>query len=141
MEKIYFHSEDITFELSNQQKYVDWIFSFCKTYNREPEELSFVFCSDDYLLEINKKYLNHDYYTDIITFDYCKEKRLMGDIFISIDRVKENANNYDVEFDEELLRVLAHGVLHLIGFKDKTEEEQKEMRVAENSAIETFSQS
>ena len=138
MEHIYFESEGIDFVLSNQQVYVDWIFSFSETYDKIPEELNFTFCSDNQLLEINRKHLNHDYFTDIITFDYCIEEKLFGDIFISIDRVEDNAITYDVPFEKELLRVLAHGVLHLIGFKDKSAEDEKEMRMAEDKAMALF---
>ena len=96
-------------------------------------EISVIFCSDDYLLEINKQYLNHDYYTDIITFDYEEEDNIIsGDLFISIDRIKENAGNFGVNFIIELYRVVFHGVLHLIGYKDKTDEEQMEMTSKED---------
>jgi len=103
--------------------------------NNEVKELgniAIVFCSDDYLLSMNKQYLNHDYYTDIIAFDYVEENRISGDLFISIDRVKENAENFKVEVKKELFRVIFHGVLHLIGYKDKTKEEQALMREKEN---------
>ena len=116
MKEIYFNSEDSSFELSNWQNHVDWIFSFIDHYNFECGELSFIFCSDNYLLDINRKHLNHDYLTDIITFNYVEEKRLNGDIFISVDRVEENAKSFNVNFADELRRVMAHGVLHLIGF-------------------------
>ena len=86
-----------------------------------------MFCSDDYLLEINKKHLNHDYYTDIITFDYS-EKKISGDLLISIDRVKENAKTFSVSFIHELNRVVIHGVLHLCGYNDKTEEEKADAK-------------
>jgi len=96
-------------------------------------DISIIFCSDDYLLEINKQYLDHDYYTDIITFDYEEEDNVIsGDLFISIDRIKENAGKFDVNFIIELYRVVFHGVLHLIGYKDKTDEEQKEMKAKED---------
>lgn len=140
METITFFSEETTFELSNQNRYTDWIFSFTGNYQKKVERLTFVFCSDDYLLKINQQYLNHDYYTDIITFDYCEGVYLSGDIFISIDRVKENAQTVKIAFEEELMRVMAHGVLHLIGFKDKSENEQLEMRAAEDLAIKSFNQ-
>ena len=95
-------------------------------------ELSIIFCNDEYLLEINKKHLNHDYYTDIITFNYNVGKKLNGDLFISVDRIKENANSFNENFSVELFRVIIHGVLHLCGFNDKTKDEQKEMRSKEN---------
>ncbi len=95
-------------------------------------DITFVFCSDDYLLKLNKDYLQHDYFTDIITFDYCEKNIISGDIFISIDRIKENARQYNVTFENELQRVMIHGVLHLVGYKDKSEEEKKIMREKEN---------
>ena len=99
---------------------------------KELGSVSVVFCSDDYLLEMNKQYLNHDYYTDIITFDYVEENVISGDLFISLDRVKENAQKYNNDFIIEIYRVVFHGILHLIGYKDKTEEEKKLMREKEN---------
>ena len=95
-------------------------------------ELSIIFCDDEYLLEVNKKHLNHDYYTDIITFNYNVEKKLNGDLFISLDRVKDNASVFNENFNLELFRVIIHGVLHLCGFNDKTTSEQREMRQKEN---------
>ena len=94
-----------------------------------------IFVSDDYLLEMNQTYLNHDYYTDIITFDYCEQNIISGDLFISVDRVRENADVFNADFRTELHRVIIHGVLHLCGYKDKTEENEKEMRVLENKYL------
>lgn len=98
--------------------------------------LSYILCDDDYLLEINKQYLQHEFYTDIITFDYVENGVINGDIFISIDRVKENAASFGVSEREELMRVFAHGVLHLSGLKDATSEEASQMRKAENESLE-----
>ena len=95
-------------------------------------ELSIIFCSDEYLIDINKRHLNHDYYTDIITFNYNVERKLNGDLFISVDRVKDNASAFNENFNMELFRVIIHGILHLCGFNDKTTKEQKEMRQKEN---------
>lgn len=95
-------------------------------------EISIIFCSDDYLLEMNKQYLKHDYYTDVITFDYVEKNIISGDLFISIDRVKENAKTFSSEFKREVFRVIFHGVLHLVGYNDKTEGEQEVMREKEN---------
>ena len=95
-------------------------------------EISVILCSDSYLLDMNKQYLNHDYYTDIITFDYVENNIISGDLFISVDRVKENAVKFESEFKKELFRVVIHGVLHLIGYNDKTTEEQLIMREKEN---------
>jgi rRNA maturation RNase YbeY len=94
-----------------------------------------IFVSDDYLLEINQSYLNHDYYTDIITFDYCEQNVISGDLFISVDRVRENADVFNVDFGTELHRVIIHGVLHLCGYKDKTEDDEEVMRKMENKYL------
>jgi rRNA maturation RNase YbeY len=106
--------------------------------NFESGEITIVFCTDDYLLEINKTYLNHDFYTDIITFDYSENDLVSGDLFITIDRVKDNAESFSVSFDNELKRVIYHGVLHLCGYKDKTENDEKEMREKENFYMNQF---
>ena len=106
--------------------------------NYESGEITIVFCTDDYLLEINKTYLNHDFYTDIITFDYTMNGVISGDLFISVDRVKDNAESFSVSFDNELKRVIYHGVLHLCGYKDKTEKDEKEMREKENFYMNQF---
>ena len=101
-------------------------------------ELAFVFCSDSKILEINLQYLNHDYYTDIITFDYCEGNFVSGDVFISVDRVRENASSHNSDFNSELIRILAHGVLHLIGFQDKTEKTKEEMTRNEDLCMSLF---
>ena len=100
--------------------------------NHQTGHLSFVFCTDDYLLEANKKFLNHDYFTDIITFDYNELNKVSGDLMISIDRVKENALTHQCSFQIELYRVIIHGVLHLLGFSDKSDIQSKKMRELEN---------
>jgi rRNA maturation RNase YbeY len=107
--------------------------------NKSAGDLSIIFCSDDFLLEINKKYLEHDYYTDVITFDYTVDETVAGDIFISVDRVTENAQEYGVPFYHELSRVIYHGILHLCGYKDKSEEETKIMREKEDFYLTTLS--
>lgn len=99
---------------------------------KKPGSITIVFCSDNYLLEMNKKYLEHDYFTDIITFDYVENDVISGDLFISIDRVKDNAEKFNATFLNELMRVVFHGVLHLAGFKDKTTPDQQLMREKEN---------
>lgn len=111
-----------------------WVSKICELEGKKIEEISIVFCSDEYLLEMNKQYLDHDYYTDIITFDYYTED-ISGDLFISIDRVKENSEINKVSFDNELKRVVAHGILHLLGYGDKSEEESELMRKKENEAL------
>ena len=98
----------------------------------KPGDISVIFCSDEYLLQVNKQYLNHDYYTDIVTFNYVEDSIISGDLFISLDRVKENAETFQSEFVVELYRVVFHGILHLIGYNDKTSVEQKVMRQKED---------
>jgi len=114
----------------------EWIGSVISLYGQAVGQLSFVFCSDDYLLDINKRFLSHDYYTDIITFDTHETPGFIsGEIFISLDRVKANALNAGIEFEEELARVIIHGVLHLLGFGDKTDGEKAEMRRNEDRCM------
>ena len=105
------------------------------TYGKKIGEIHYIFCDDEKILEINRQFLQHDYYTDIITFDYCEGDTLSGDIFISVDTVTANAKEYSVSFDEELKRVMIHGILHLCGQNDKTADEQQEMRIKENNAL------
>jgi len=106
--------------------------------NKKVGDLNFIFCSDNYLLEVNKQYLNHDYYTDIITFDYCEDKLVSGDIFISVDRVLENSNKFKLDFNNELSRVLFHGVLHLCGYKDKNKIDKTQMTSKEDFYLNKF---
>jgi rRNA maturation RNase YbeY len=102
--------------------------------------ISYIFCTDEKLLQINKKYLQHDTYTDVITFDYVEDDIVSGDIFISVERVHENAHTFNVTIKEELLRVMIHGVLHLLGLKDKTQQERERMRAAENRAMQRLTE-
>lgn len=111
-----------------------WLEDLCLSHGWSLGDVSLVFCSDEYLLEMNRRHLNHDYYTDIITFDYTNED-VSGDLFISVDRVSDNAKDVGVPFVVELNRVVAHGVLHLLGFKDKTEDESAQMRKEEDKAL------
>ena len=136
MNNITIFNEDVDFQDYSVEEKTKWINSIISNYSKIPGELTYIFCSDGYLLNLNIEHLNHDTLTDIITFDYTKTGIISGDIFISIDRIEENAKKFQVSFQEELNRVMAHGVLHLIGFKDKTDEEKKEMRQAENLALE-----
>lgn len=126
------------FTLENEQAYIQWIQAIITSEAKKEGEITYVFCDDDYLLEINQKYLNHNYYTDIISFDYSVGNELNGDIFISIPMVKENAETYEVSFENELLRVMAHGVLHYAGYKDKSEEESDLMRSKEEEKMALF---
>lgn len=136
MSVISFHVEEVTFNLPHEEHVVaTWLEEVAKAHQQTIDTLTYIFCSDDYLLQINKSYLNHDYYTDIITFPYSNKKGLAGDIFISIDRIKENALEYQVPYHQELYRVMAHGVLHLAGFGDKTAEEAEIMRQQEDKAL------
>lgn len=126
------------FSLENEDVYATWISNVIQSENKNIGEISYIFCDDEYLLEINKQYLNHDYYTDIISFDYTETDVISGDIFVSIDRVKENALDFGVSFDNELKRVIIHGVLHFCGFKDKSKEEEATMRLKEEEKINLF---
>ncbi len=126
------------FKLENEEEYTNWIIRVIESEDKKLGELSYVFCSDDFLYELNKKYLEHSTFTDIISFDYSEAGNLAGEIYISIERVKENALEYKEEFITELLRVMAHGVLHLAGYKDKKEQDKKLMRVKENEKIQMF---
>lgn len=135
---ISYHKEEIEFSLPAEELLSNWLEQLADSRGKKITQLTYIFCSDDYLLEINKTYLNHDFYTDIITFPYKQANEIESDVFISIDRVKENADAYKTTFEKELLRVIAHGLLHLMGYKDKTADEQKEMTKMENWAIETF---
>ena len=126
------------YQLVSEKSYSNWISKIVGTEDGEVVQLDYIFCDDAYLLEINMKYLEHDAYTDIITFDYTDGKKIAGDVFISIDRVKENAKTFSVSFDTELRRVMAHGVLHLLGYGDKSEDEAVIMRSKEEEKMELF---
>ena len=133
---IEFHSEDVEFSLSNPEQVADWIATIIEQHDFELAGLTYIFCSDDYLHQINVEYLDHDTLTDIITFDNADEEGVVeSDIFVSIDRVKDNAQTLGIPFEDELHRVLIHGVLHLLGFKDKTEEQEALMRKQEDSCL------
>ena len=129
---IRFASQDIDFELSQAQKVKKWVSQVIQLRGKRVGNISYLFCDDEYLLGVNQQYLNHDTYTDIITFDYVEGDVLSGDLFISIDSVRENASFYGAEFLTELRRVMVHGLLHLIGYDDHTPEEQKVMRSKED---------
>lgn len=137
LKDIAFFSEDTDFTLKEKAKVRAWIGETIKAEGfKRVGELSFVFCSDDYLLEINKQYLNHDTYTDIVTFDSSEEEEVIaGDIFISVDRTRENAQKFGVSERDELHRVIIHGVLHLCGFLDKSKEDKARMTAKENEYL------
>ena len=129
---ISFFTEDITFNLPRKRQIKHWLKSLVEEEGKKLGALSVIFCSDAYLLKINHQYLQHDYYTDVITFDYTEEDKIAGDIFISLDTVRTNAITYKQAFEKELLRVMVHGVLHLCGYDDKSFSGQKQMRKKEN---------
>lgn len=125
----------VKFKLDQVAKIKKWVEAVAKTEKKTVGGINFVFVSDDELLKLNKQYLKHNTYTDIITFDYSEKKAISGDIFISIDRVKDNAKKFKVKFEDELHRVMIHGVLHLCGYKDKSPKDAKEMRKKEDNSL------
>ncbi|AXE19459.1 rRNA maturation RNase YbeY [Runella rosea] len=130
---IQFFIEDVDFKVPQPRKTKSWLQSIIKAEGFTLNQLNYIFCSDEYLLNVNRQYLEHDFYTDIITFDNSEEEAVVeGDIFISIDRVKDNAQELNKPFEEELLRVLAHGILHLVGYDDHEDEQEHEMRAKED---------
>lgn len=131
--RIHYFSEDTTFNLKEKRKVNSWIRKTIEMENFNPGDINFIFCSDSYLLELNQEYLNHHTLTDIITFDSSEEENtISGDIFISIDRIKENAENLKITFNTELHRVIIHGILHLCGYTDKSKDEKLTMREKED---------
>lgn len=136
---IAFQLADVSYVLKQKKAVKSWLSALAEKHGYHIAELQYVFCSDTYLLDINRQFLQHDYFTDIITFDLSEKKgEICSEIYISIPRVKENAQLFGVSFQQEMHRVLAHGVLHLCGFKDKTPKQEKEMRAAENNALAMF---
>jgi probable rRNA maturation factor len=133
-----FHKESISFRLANARALKAWVTAVVEAKGKKLGNVAYVFCSDEYLLQINQEHLQHDYYTDIITFDYTEGDIVSGDLFISVDRVKENALKEAVDFDIELHRVMIHGILHLLGLKDKKKDDQEAMRRAENQSLTLF---
>jgi len=129
---IRFFQEDTVFNISHKALYKEWLKHTALTENRSIGTINVIFCSDPYLLKINQEFLSHDYFTDIITFDYCEGSVLSGDLYISIDTVRENASFYNTSFTQELSRVIVHGLLHLIGYDDHTDSDIEVMRSKEN---------
>ena len=129
---ISYYNEDTDFLFKGKNLNNRWLRMVAGSEVRRIGDISIIFCSDNYILDVNMRYLQHDYFTDIITFDYCEGDKLSGDLFISVDSVRENALYYGTDFADELNRVMVHGLLHLIGYDDHTEEEQKVMREKEN---------
>jgi rRNA maturation RNase YbeY len=132
---ITFQVENTDFPKIKKRKTANWIKAVAKGYGKQVGDISYLFCTDEKILEVNKFYLQHDFYTDIITFDYSESDRISGDIFISLETVLSNSQKYRVSFEEELCRVIIHGILHLCGQNDKSETEAEEMRKAEDTAL------
>lgn len=137
MREVLFYKEGISCpDFFSEDLLNKWLDVIARYYSKRIGSLSFIFCDDSYILNINQKYLNHDYYTDVITFDYCQDELLSGDIFISLDTVRSNSIQFNTLFIDEFHRVFCHSVLHLIGFKDKTEGDSNTMRKNENLCLE-----
>jgi len=135
---IQYIAEEVKLPDLQKQKINRWIKDVAADYERKAGEIAYIFCTDERILEVNKQYLNHDYYTDIITFDYSEGNLISGDIFISVDTVKSNSEQFGVSYEKELMRILIHGILHLCGQDDKTPELRAEMTRKENLAIEKY---
>lgn len=129
---ITYHFEQTKFVFRQKTLTSKWLRLVAESEIRRIGDISIIFCSDNYILDINRRYLGHNYFTDIITFDYCEGDKLSGDLFISVDSVQENSVEYGTEFNDELNRVIVHGILHLIGYDDHTEEDVKVMRLKED---------
>lgn len=130
-----FFSEGLSFKLDHPRKTASWLRKAIESEKAQTGNLNYIFCTDKYLHQINTEYLKHDSFTDIVTFDYSDGKEISGDVFISIDRVRENAQKFDQSFDLELHRVLIHGVLHLLGYKDKKPADKAQMRKKEEAYL------
>lgn len=137
---ITFQSENIAFPPIKKNDTKRWIKSVASTHGKKIGAVNYLFCTDEKILEVNNHYLQHDFYTDIITFDYSEKDTLSGDIFISLDTVRSNSQKYQTEYIDELHRVIIHGVLHLCGIKDKSATEAKKMRAAEDKALKLLSE-
>lgn len=132
---IQYHANDIEMPMLNTTLMSRWLKQLAAFHQRKLGDINYIFCSDKKILEVNIEYLGHDYYTDIITFDYDEGQRVSGDLFISLETVASNAEMLGLAYEEELMRVMAHGVLHLCGFKDKSEEDAANMRLREQEAL------
>ncbi len=133
-----YYFENTDFRLKNRIRIRNWLRFVAESEIFTLGDISVIFCSDNYILDINQRFLQHDYFTDIITFDYSENGRISGDLFISVDSVRENSIEYGTEFEDELHRVIVHGILHLIGYDDHTEEEIRTMRSKENYYLSVF---
>ncbi|MFV0469989.1 MAG: rRNA maturation RNase YbeY [Dysgonomonas sp.] len=137
---IIYQSEEVKVPPIKRRIISAWIKQTASSYGKKVGEISYIFCSDEKILEINREYLNHDYYTDIITFDYTEENTISGDIFISLDTVKSNSEQFGTEYLEEIDRIIIHGILHLCGINDKAPGEREHMTDCENKALEQLNQ-
>ena len=129
---------ELDFDLEKEEEFSNWVSTVIISEGKSEGEINYIFCDDDYLLDLNQKHLNHDTLTDIISFDYSLGNEIHGDIYISIARVRENAEDFNVTFAEELKRVMIHGILHYCGYKDKSDSDEKLMRFKEDEKIELF---
>lgn len=137
MKEVLFFNEKVEFPVFFSDSLVrKWLEIIAQYYSKSTGVLSFIFCDDDYILNVNRQYLKHDYFTDVITFDYCEGDLLSGDIFISLETVQSNARDFDTTYENELYRVICHSILHLVGFKDKTDSDSILMRSNENICLE-----
>ncbi len=132
---ISYQTDGIKMPVIKKRETTAWIKTVASSYEKKVGEIAYIFCSDEKILEVNKEYLQHDYYTDIITFDYCDDNIISGDIFISLDTVKSNSEQFKTTYEEELHRTIIHGILHLCGINDKGEGEREIMEAAENKAL------
>lgn len=132
---VFIHEEETKFHVEQKRSLKKWLQLVISNHHKKTGDINIILCTDDQLLEMNQEVLKHDTYTDIITFNYNEGHTISGDLFISIDRIQENASKFAVPIEEELHRVMVHGVLHLIGFNDKKEKEAKEMRSKENESL------
>lgn len=132
---ITYQTEGIKMPDIKKRETTKWIKAVAATYEKRIGEIAYIFCSDEKILEVNRQYLQHDYYTDIITFDYCEGNRLSGDLFISLETVKTNSEQFNTPYEEELHRTIIHGILHLCGINDKGPGEREIMEAAENKAL------
>jgi probable rRNA maturation factor len=138
MGKIRIYFENISGLRLPRKKIMNWLLEIAEEENFSCGEINFIFCTDDYLLEVNRKFLRHNFLTDIITFDYTENREISGDLFLSLERIKENASTFKNPIKDEVFRVMLHGVLHLLGYKDKSKDEKKVMREKEDFYLEKF---
>lgn len=135
---VFYDAVDIPFPKLKRRVTTKWVHLMIEKYHKKAGAVTYIFCSEEEILRINSQYLNHDYYTDIVTFDYTENGIVSGDLFISVDTVRSNSEKFGTTYEEELHRVMIHGILHLCGLKDKTPEDEKIMREKENEALEFF---